>query len=59
MAPHLLLSTRGALVFLLFLCNANLYAARAVLSVAIVFIAPSKPELSGQLLSAFFIGYVL
>jgi MFS family permease len=53
----LLLSTRGSILVLLWLCNVSLYLSRTNISVAIIYMYPSNENLEGELLAAFYVGY--
>ena len=51
----LLLSTRGSIVCLLWVCNISLYLSRTNISVAIVTMYPDNKSLEGELLAALWV----
>ena len=53
------MQTRSVLLCMLFLCNLCLYLARSNISVAIVFMFEDSSALEGNLLSAFYWGYMI
>ena len=55
----LLCSVRLGIVVLLMLCNLCLYACRANISVAIIYMYPNNDKLEGQMLAAFYVGYTV
>ena len=54
-----LCSVRFGIVVLLMLCNLCLYACRANISVAIIYMFPNNDKLEGQMLAAFYVGYTV
>ena len=57
MAPKILLRT--VLLLLLFTCNACLYLARTNITVAVIYMFPQSENIEGDLLSAFYWGYMV
>ena len=54
---ELLLSARGSILLLLWLCNVSLYLSRSNISVAILSMYPNNEDVEGELLAAFYCGY--